>query len=252
MPPERVQLSPETLVASLSDSWPVAEVSAAAELLQSGKGKFPPGIHAIPADLVRAVQRERLLAAMLRASAELGFRELNVQDVLDRAGVSRPTFYQHFGNKEDCFLVAFDAAAERLKERLADAAENGGEGWRERLRSVLEELLRFIAEEPDAALTLVVEARSASAAALNRRDALLDHFAACLDSEVRTELADPAGVSPIAAAGTIGGIEALLYNRLSDGRAGDLESLLPSLMYFAVLPFEGPETASEELGALAR
>ena len=48
---------------------------------------------------------------MLRAAAELGYREANVQDVIERAGVSRPTFYEHFANKEDCFLAAFDTGA---------------------------------------------------------------------------------------------------------------------------------------------
>ena len=37
--------------------------------------------------------------------------------VLERAGVSRPTFYEHFENKEACFLAAFDNAARRLRER---------------------------------------------------------------------------------------------------------------------------------------
>ena len=53
--------------------------------------------------------------------------------------------------------------------------------------------------------------------------------------------------SAIAAAGIVGGIEALLYSRLNRGETDDVESLLPSLMYFAVLPYEGHEVASEEL-----
>jgi hypothetical protein len=36
------------------------------------------------------------------------------------------------------------------------------------------------------------------------------------------------------------------------GEAGDVESLLPSLMYFAVLPYEGHEAASEELALALR
>src|SRR5262245_21674300 len=113
MPSDRIQLSQDMLVAALGKEWSPADVSTAAELLSGRAGQFPPGIRALPADLVSAVQRERLLMAMLRAAAELTYREANVQDVLDRAGVSRPTFYEHFANKEDCFLAAFDSAAER-------------------------------------------------------------------------------------------------------------------------------------------
>ena len=110
MAPDRVELSQDMLLAALGDSWSPADVTAASELLSGGEGQFPSGIRSLPSDLVSAIQRERLLAAMLRATAQLGYRELSVQDVLERAGVSRPTFYEHFENKEDCFLNAFDTA----------------------------------------------------------------------------------------------------------------------------------------------
>ena len=248
MASDRVELSQEMLLAALGDSWPQAEVSAAAELLSGGGGQFPSGTRSLPSDLVSAVQRERLLAAMLRATAELGYREVSVQDVLDRAGVSRPTFYEHFENKEGCFLAAFDSAASRLRKRLETAAEDG-EGWRPRLRLSLEELLRFVTEDPAAAMSLIVDARAACPPALERRDELLDHFASCLDTQVRAEAAE--APSAIAAAGIVGGIEALLYARLNRGEAGEVQSLLPSLMYFAVLPYEGHEAASEELAVAA-
>ncbi|HEY0390608.1 MAG TPA: TetR/AcrR family transcriptional regulator [Solirubrobacterales bacterium] len=239
------------LLAALGDSWPAADVSAAAELLSGGEGQFPSGIRSLPSDLVSAIQRERLLAAMLRATAQLGYREVSVQDVLERAGVSRPTFYEHFENKEDCFLAALDIAAIRLRQRLEAAGEEG-ETWRERLRLTLEDLLRFVTEEPDAAMTLVVDARAACPPALLRRDELLDHFASCLDTQVRAEAPDGTVPSAIAAAGIVGGIEALLYSRLNRGETDGIESLLPSLMYFAVLPYEGHAAASEELAVPAR
>jgi AcrR family transcriptional regulator len=247
----RVELSQDRLLAVLGDGWAPADVAAAAELLSGGEGQFPSGIRSLPSDLISAVQRERLLAAMLRATAELSYREVSVQDVLERAGVSRPTFYEHFENKEDCFLVAFDGAAARLRERLERAAAGeDAENWRDRLRLGLEELLHFVAEEPDAAMSLIVDARAACPPALARRDELLDHFASCIDSQVREEASDGPAPSPIAAAGIVGGIENLLYTRLNRGETDDLDSLLPPLMYFAVLPYEGHEAASEELVAV--
>jgi AcrR family transcriptional regulator len=242
-------LSYETLAAAVGDRWSPSEVRMAAELLAGGDGQFQPGVKKLPPDLVRAVQRERLLAAMLRAAAELGYRHVTVQHVIDRAGVSRPTFYEHFENREDCFLAAFDAAATRLRSRIDSAAGAGGERWRDRLRMGIEELLRFAATEPDAARTLIVEARGASPGALQRHDELRDHFTRCIDAQVRVELPQPP--PGIAAAGIVGGIEALLYSRLLEGETDELESLLPSLMYFAVLPFAGHEAAGEELGDTA-
>lgn len=249
MPPRRIQLSQDMLLAAFGDSWSAEDVSTAAELLAGGEGRFPSGIRSLPSDLVKAVQRERLLAATLRATAELSYSEFSVQDVLDRAGISRPTFYEHFENKEDAFLGALDAAATRLRKRLAGAAAESARNWRARLRLMLEELLRFVGEEPDAAIALVVDARAASPAALRRRDELLDHFASCLDAQVRASLPDPAAPSAISAAGIVGGIESLLYSRLYRGEGEDVESLLPSLIYFAVLPYEGHDVANEEMNA---
>jgi len=113
----------------------------------------------------------------------------------------------------------------------------------------VEELLRFVDAEPDAARTLIVEARASCPAALDRRDELLDHFAACIDTQVRAELDTEASISPIAAAGVVGGVESLLYDRINREDTADLPALIPSLMYFAVLPFEGHEAASAELAA---
>jgi AcrR family transcriptional regulator len=251
MAPSRIQLSQDRLLAAFGDSWPPDQVSAAAEMLAGGDGKFPSGIRSLPADLVTAVQRERLLAATLRATAELGYREFSVQDVLDRAGVSRPTFYEHFANKEDCFLAALDAAALRLRMRLDAVSGEDAGSWREELRLELEELLCFIVEEPDAAITLVIDARAACPEALERRDQLLDHFAACIDRQVRAGLPEMPPPSAISAAGIVGGIEAVLYSRLQRGDCEDLKSLLPSLMYFAVLPYEGHEAANEEMATAA-
>jgi AcrR family transcriptional regulator len=251
MPTSRIQLSQDRLLAAFGDSWPPDQISAAAELLAGGDGKFPSGIRSLPSDLVIAVQRERLLAATLRATAELGYREFSVKDVLDRAGVSRPTFYEHFANKEDCFLAALDDAALRLRTRLDAASGEDAGSWREGLRLELEELLLFIVEEPDAATTLIVDARAACPEALERRDVLLDHFAACIDRRVRDSLPELPPPSAISAAGIVGGIEAVLYTRLQRGDCEDLKSLLPSLMYFAVLPYEGHEAANEEMATAA-
>ena len=242
---DRIQLSQDALLAAIGDAWPPEQVQAALELLATSSGKFPSGVRRLPTDLVRAIQRERLLVAMLNAVAELGYLETNVQDVIDRAGVSRPTFYEHFANKEDCFLAAFDSSAARLRKTIELAARNGGEVWRDRVRYGLEALLGFAAREPDTARTLVVEARAASAAAVRRRVELLDQFAACLDADARQLLPKAPSPTPVTANGIVGGVESLLYSRLCKHEYDQLEALLPSLMYFVVLPYEGHEAAGK-------
>lgn len=245
VPVNRIQLSQETLLAAIGDDWPPEQVEAALELLANSSGKFPSGVRKLPGDLIRAIQRERLIVAMLNAAAELGYLETNVQDVIDRAGVSRPTFYEHFSNKEDCFLAAFDTSAERLRKKLDSAAIRGGDIWRDRIRYTLEALLRFASREPDTARTMVVEARAASATAVRRRVELMDEFARCLKSQAGEFLPEAGSHTALTASGIVGGVESLLYSRLCRQEYDQLESLLPSLMYFVVLPYEGHEAASE-------
>lgn len=188
------------------------------------------------------------MIGMLQAASELGYRSANVQEVIDRAGVSRPTFYEHFSNKDDCFLAAFDTRAERLRDQVATAAAAGGDIWRDRIRGAFDALLAFAAAEPEAARVVIVEARTATPDIALRRVALLEHFATCIDTKVRELLPAGAGHSPIVASGVVGGVESLLYSHLNKGGEDDLPALLPSLMYFTVLPYEGHLAASEELG----
>ncbi|MGB7685819.1 MAG: TetR/AcrR family transcriptional regulator [Solirubrobacterales bacterium] len=246
MPSDRIHLSQEILASVVGEGWPPDQIDAAVEMLANGDGKFPSGVRKLPSDLIRTLQRERLVAAMLNAAAELGYREANVQDVIERAGVSRPTFYEHFTNKEDCFLAAFDTSTVRLRKKVAAAARKGGGVWRDRTRYGLEALLHFMAAEPDTARTLVVEARGASPDAALRRVALLDHFTGCLENQASELLTDPPS-NPVTASAIVGGIESLLYSRLCKGEIEEIEDLLPSLMYFVVLPYEGHTAAGEEL-----
>jgi AcrR family transcriptional regulator len=245
MPEQVVRLTREALVAAAGDSWSAADIDVAFELLAQADGKLPPGARKLPADLVSAIQRERILAAMFRAASKLGYRALNVSHVLDHAGISRPTFYEYFANKEDCFIAAFDSASFRLLGQIEAAAAAGGEDWRSQLRAGLEAVLRFAAAEPDAARTLIVESRGASPLAQQRRETLLDLFARRIDELARSEQVDPPPPAAASAA-VVGGIEALLFSRLYEDRIDEIEGLLPTLMHFAVLPYAGAEAASEE------
>jgi AcrR family transcriptional regulator len=238
-----VRVSPERLAAAVGRGWSRRELDEAIALLTRRDGSFASGATVVAPELTRAVQRVRLLAAMGAAAAAIPYRELTVEDVLARAGVSRAVFYEHFADKEGCFLAAFDAEAERLYGRIAATADGGGD-WRARVRSGLEELLRFAEREPEAVYFVVVAARGSTPAGVKRREQFMERFASCLDEAVRSELERPPAA--IAAAGVVGGVESVLYGRLREGGC-ELASLLPSLMYFAVLAFAGPEAAEEEL-----
>ena len=66
--------------------------------------------------------RERLGDALIALMHERNFEEISVKDVLDRAGVSRSTFYVHYRDKEDLFL----SDVEDFLENVSTALERQG------------------------------------------------------------------------------------------------------------------------------
>jgi AcrR family transcriptional regulator len=82
-------------------------------------------IAATPAsDFVSADEvRGRLMLAMAQSISEKGFAQTVVADVVRIARVSRRTFYEHFEDREDCFLAICDAFTAKASELIAEAAD---------------------------------------------------------------------------------------------------------------------------------
>src|SRR3546814_17729934 len=109
-----------------------------------------------------------MLLAMAEATADKGFVGTSVADVLKRAGVSRETFYQHFSDKQDCFLAAFDAAGELLVAGLAPSLAESGSPL-ERFEHAFGAYLDQLSSQTAFARMFLVEVYAAGAEALERR-----------------------------------------------------------------------------------
>ena len=68
-----------------------------------------------------AGHRERLIAAMATSIEEKGYRDTTVADVVRIARTSRRNFYEHFADRDACFLALFDATNEAMMREIADA-----------------------------------------------------------------------------------------------------------------------------------
>jgi AcrR family transcriptional regulator len=90
---------------------------------------------------------ERSVAALTRALGELllvePFADITVQQILDRAGVARATFYSHFRNKDDVLLESFEGMLARFVARMDDPPHPRG-----RLVPVQELAEHFAAARP--------------------------------------------------------------------------------------------------------
>ena len=67
--------------------------------------------------------RDRLGDALVALMQEKPFDDITVQEVLDRAGVSRSTFYVHYRDKDDLFLSDVDEFLELMANGLSRRGE---------------------------------------------------------------------------------------------------------------------------------
>ncbi|HET9163154.1 MAG TPA: helix-turn-helix domain-containing protein [Solirubrobacterales bacterium] len=139
--------------------------------------KLPRGRHGIPREQVAESQRWRLLGAAAEVLAERGYVRARVEDIATRAGVSRGTLYEQFDSLGACLLAAYEMAADCVCD-LAVGACAGEGSWEERLRTALDEILLFLAEEPALAHLLGAEAALSVPAIGAARERLLDRLAA--------------------------------------------------------------------------
>jgi AcrR family transcriptional regulator len=203
--------------------------------------QLPSGRHGLQPSFVAANQRERIIRATAEAAGELGYPEMSVEAVIERAGVSRRTFYDHFKNKEDAFLAAYDATIEQQARqvRLAYLAEKT---VRSRLRAGIGAYLDFMAREPSVARMCIVEVLAAGPRALARRNTAMRMFASIIEENIH-ELVPGCPVAALAAEAIVGGIHEVVYTRILQGRTTELPGLADDLLTTVLMLGVGADNA---------
>jgi AcrR family transcriptional regulator len=212
-------------------------------------GPLPGGYHGLSRGQIADSQRERLLAAMAKEVAARGYRAATVTEVTKSAKVSTRDFYEHFADKEECFLATFDAVRDHLTEQIEGAAASEPE-WPDQVVASLRALVEFFADEPELARLFLLESMSATPRiAIRFRDTVL----ACVPALARgrAELADPDSILPEAENAIVGGAVSLATRAIAAGDPEKLPELLPDMVDFTLSPYLGTERASE-LAAASR
>ena len=204
--------------------------------------KLPPGRHLIPRDFVSQNQRERMLLATAELVAERGYQKTTIELIAKTARVALVTFYEHFANKEECFLAAFDenvAAAGEVFAELLDPEQP----WVEQISTGLEVLLEMVVSEQARAKLCIVEAQAAGTESLARYQSMLERVAPKL-REGR-ELNPRASRLPDGLEVAIaGGLMWLVHQRLVSDRVDDLKGLLPEMLQVTLTPYVGEVEAA--------
>jgi AcrR family transcriptional regulator len=187
-------------------------------------------------------QRRRLIAAMTVLATERGWQDVTVDQVCERAGVSKRSYYELFGDREGCFVAAVEAALEVLCAPM-NAVIAGGGSWADATgRALAAWLTSFDADEPRAWL-VAVEAGYGSDAACDARRRAFEPFVGLIDRD--------RGVAPPTGVALVGAVLELIYRHLT-GPDGDesLMSLITPAAYLLLSPRLGRDEALRAAGAL--
>ena len=187
--------------------------------------------------LAAETQRARMLEAMARAVASKGYAKTTVADVVALAGVSRTTFYEHFADKEECFLETYAAGARALVMGVAGAVrESGAADWHDRVRIGLTHYTEMLAADPDFAHALLVDVLGAGPRAIELRRKVFRQFVDLYrPSPVGTRPADVAlrAVPDTLLQALVGGISELVQEHILTRGAETLPELAPTLVELA-------------------
>jgi len=192
----------------------VRTVKIADELL------IPAGRHTLSPDEVGERQREPLLRAMVSCTSEHGYSDTTIADVVRVARTSRSAFYEHFADKEDCFLAAYEQMTAAFISASLEAAASVS-GWQAKLDAGILTYFSFMAEHPEVAISTVVEIHSAGRRALEARSRALKKWMRTIEGLAilaRREGVQLGDLDEVACAAIILAAEAYVHDYARRGR----------------------------------
>lgn len=191
------------------------------------------------------VGREDYMEAMIDLVCERGYDDVTVEEIAARAGGDAADFEAFFVSKQGCAVAILEQiAASNLRE--VRGAYDGGGKWPDSLRAAAYAHVRWIRDNPKKMRFGLLEVLWAGELTSALRDDLFRSYIAMIDAG-REVAADPEAVPPYTAEGVVGSITQVVVRNMGKPDGGDLPSLVPEMMYLAVLPYLGEAAARREL-----
>jgi AcrR family transcriptional regulator len=200
----------------------------------------------IPWDIALRTQEARILQALAANCAEKTFVGTTIADIVGTAGISRATFYKHFPNKADCFHASVERFIGELQQAAGEARASASGSSPDRIRAVAAAVLERLAAEPEWTTLLLVEAPTVDPEIVRRYRRLT--LNALADEMAVDDPSSRSGADPELA---FGRAKVLLAEYVTAGEAERLPSLLPELIYIALLPYLGQDGALAQAQRIA-
>ncbi len=127
----------------------------------------------------REEPRGRLIEAMAASIEDKDFRATTVADVVRIARTSRRTFYEHFADRDACYLALFDATNDATMNTIATAVHPDAPP-EQQVDQALEAYIESICTHPALYRSFVRELPGLGRAGAERQLAVIERFAQLL------------------------------------------------------------------------
>ena len=169
----------------------------------------------------------RLLQALAVVAAEKGLAAATVSDVVREAGVSKRTFYEHFSDKNACFLTLYRQASASALRTLRDAVQPE-RSWQAQLESALHAYFSHLASGPQLLRTLFVEIHHLGEAGAAVRREVMRTLADFMRETVNRDRDAAHALSDAMAMAAVGAITELVLDAIERGEQARLTELTPA------------------------
>jgi AcrR family transcriptional regulator len=140
--------------------------------------------------LPRSERRAQLMTAALEVFVENGYHAAAMDDIAERAGVSKPVLYQHFPGKLDLYLALIDAGIQELLVRIHAALASTDDN-KQRVSATVDAYFGFV-EDRAGYYRLLFENDLTNEPAVAER---LDRLTELCAREVSTIIAEDTGLT---------------------------------------------------------
>src|SRR3954447_1814694 len=162
--------------------------------------------------------RARLVAGLAASITEKGYAATTIADVVRHARVSKRTFYEHFADKEACFLALYSETTDELLSVIA-AATDGDGPWSERLAAAARAYFGRLAGEPALIRAALVDIQAAGPRARELRREVQRRYADLLRALAARAAAEEPAVHPldrVLATAVVGGLNEIMLEAVED------------------------------------
>ncbi|MDP9865199.1 MULTISPECIES: TetR/AcrR family transcriptional regulator [Streptosporangium] len=117
--------------------------------------------------LPRMARRRQLLSAAQEVFVENGYHAAAMDDIAERAGVSKPVLYQHFPGKQELYLALLDLHVDDMIARCRDALASTTDN-KQRVQAAIGAFFDFVSGQGEA-FRLVFESDLRNVASVRQR-----------------------------------------------------------------------------------